>query len=120
MDHRLEVRVVDWAQQQNLRLTAAVTMAEQSCAKHACGVDDERVSWRNQIGQIAEGAVVERACCAIEDEQPTGIAGLDGLLRDAVVGERVVVVGRTAARGLDGHVCGGVRIGVHGVAKDNR
>src|SRR6266508_5355245 len=56
-------------------------------------VGDQHVAGMEVLGNLAEGAVLERARVAVDDQQARGVARLDGCLRDAlmrkVVGEVV-------------------------------
>ena len=83
MNHRLVVRRVDGTQQQDLRRSATFAMPEQSRAEHPRGVEYQRVTRRNEIEHIAEGAMRQRARGPIHHHETTGIARLHRMLRDA-------------------------------------
>ena len=113
MNHRLIVAGIYGAQQEDFGWAAAFPLAQQAGAKHTRGVDDDGVAGRNQFRQITKGSMTERALRTIDHQQPARIPRLDRLLRDALRRERVIVVGRSAARRWHRVVDRGVHVGNH-------
>jgi hypothetical protein len=62
MDHRLvSPRLAGWAQQQHFGGRARIAAAEQSSPKDTGGVQDDRVAWRDDPGEIRESTMLEGA-----------------------------------------------------------
>ena len=115
VNHRFVVVTIDRPEQQDLRRTAAFPMPQQSRAEHLGGVHHDRVAGRNHVGDVAERAMGDAAVAPVDHEQTARIARLDRTLRDALLRELVVIVGRAAA--LVGRRIDGVRHCSHGSAE---
>jgi hypothetical protein len=62
MYQRFEVsRDIRWSEQKNLRGSAGIPVPQQPRAKHARGVQGQRVAARNEVDQVGEAPVLEGA-----------------------------------------------------------
>ncbi len=92
--HRFPLAVPDLAQEQDLGVGARCAPAEQARSKYPARVEDERVTRRDEVGQVAKAAMLDRTALAPYDEQPAVVTSRERLLRDTIGGEREVVVAR--------------------------
>ena len=83
------------AQQEHLgRASRAALFSDEARRHDARLVRHEHVTRTQVVGDVAEHAVLERAGCAIHDEQAAAVAVGRGLLRDELGGQIVVEVAR--------------------------
>src|SRR5262249_20355225 len=79
-----------------LPLPAGTFAAPKEPGRHnARIVEDKQVARSEQLGQIAEGAVLQRLLGAADDQQARGIASRGRLLSDEMLRQRVVEEVRT-------------------------
>ena len=69
-------------------------MTQQPRTNDATTIHHHDVAGVDQLLEIGENGVRERASRAIHDEQPTAVATIEGMLSDELRGEIEIVVGR--------------------------
>jgi hypothetical protein len=90
--------LVERLEQQDLRRCTRVPPPEQARAEDARRVEDEYVAGSHELREVAKPAMLDRSRSAADDHQSALVAARDGCLRDAIRGEREIVVGGAGAR----------------------
>ena len=62
--------------------------------EHARAVGDQQIAGPQQVRQVAHGVMGHGVGPPIKDQQPSGVARLDGSLRDQLRRQGVVEVGK--------------------------
>jgi hypothetical protein len=81
------------AQQQDLTAAAAAQGAMNARGQHPRAIGYQQIAWLEQGWQVAYMRMRESVAGAIEDEQAGRIARFDRLLRDQLLGQRVLEIG---------------------------
>jgi hypothetical protein len=92
MDHGLERVGAGGVEKKDFGGCPGLAHTEESGADHACCVYDERIFGLYEIREVAESVMGDRLGVSAHDHQPTRVARLDGVLRDAFCRQDVVVV----------------------------
>jgi len=83
LDQALPRTGVALSKQQDLRLaTGPLLRADKPAWQYARLVDHEQVALAHVVRKITEGAMLHSPTSSVEHEQPTGVPGLRGVLRD--------------------------------------
>ena len=107
--HGLPHVVAQGPHEQDFGLAPSVSRAQEARGEDAASVRHHEVAGLQQIGEVAEEVVPQRALRPIEDEQPRGIAFGEGLLGNRLFGQRIVEVGGLQNSFFCGEATGGTR-----------
>lgn len=107
MNHRFVPIIAKRFEKQQFRRRTGVTCAEQTCMKHASGVEHDRVARRNQIDQIAKRSMLDCSGCTIYHHQSAFIT-LAGWNLCYLVGRKmkVVMIGSATVSDQKSEGCG--------------
>ena len=100
-DERLPETVGALLEQQHLARAARRTPHRDARAQDAAAVDDDEIAWIEQVRQLVEAPVLDRAVAPVH-EQARCVASLGRPLRDQVLGQRVVELVGTHGGSLAG------------------
>jgi hypothetical protein len=78
------------AQHKRFPVTAAGTFPDEAYSTHARFIDDQKVSWFQEVSDLVKDDVGVGATARVDMQKPRGVARLKRCLRDAVIWEDVV------------------------------
>jgi hypothetical protein len=78
------------AEDEGFTVAAAGTFSDKAHSTHARFIDDQKISWVQELSELVEDEVGVRATARVDVQKPRGVARLKRCLRDAVIREDVI------------------------------